>query len=83
MVQQTIMENVLCLIGFSGDDPNFLNWIGWVRDNLGKNTPPIYFCGFVSSTQRRMLEARRITPIDFSPLFPDYKYPGILKHKKR
>lgn len=82
MVQQTIMENVLCLIGFSGDDPNFLNWIGWVRDNLGKNTPPIYFCGFVSSTQRRMLEARGIIPIDFSPLFPEYKYPGMLKHKK-
>ncbi|MDM5040964.1 SIR2 family protein [Bacillus sp. OR-18] len=82
MVQQTIMENVLCLIGFSGDDPNFLNWIGWVRDNLGENTPPIYFCGFVSSTQRRMLEARGITPIDFSPLFPEHKYPGVLKHKK-
>ncbi|WP_095021692.1 SIR2 family NAD-dependent protein deacylase [Bacillus thuringiensis] len=82
MVQQTIMENILCLIGFSGDDPNFLNWIGWVRDNLGENTPPIYFCGFVSSTQRRMLEARGITPIDFSPLFPEYKYPGVLKHKK-
>ncbi|WP_342719876.1 SIR2 family protein (plasmid) [Bacillus paramycoides] len=82
MVQQTIMENVLCLVGFSGDDPNFLNWIGWVRDNLGENTPPIYFCGFVSSTQRRMLEARGIIPIDFSPLFPNHKYPGVLKHKK-
>ena len=82
MVQQTIMENILCLVGFSGDDPNFLNWIGWVRDNLGKNTPPIYFCGFVSSTQRRMLEARGIIPIDFTPLFPDYAYPGTLKHEK-
>jgi SIR2-like domain len=36
LVQQSIMESTLCLIGFSGDDPNFLNWIGWVRDNLGK-----------------------------------------------
>ena len=34
-VRQAMMETVLCLIGFSGDDPNFLHWSGWVRDNLG------------------------------------------------
>ena len=33
-VQQAMMETVFLLIGFSGDDPNFLNWSGWVRDNL-------------------------------------------------
>ena len=31
MVRQAIMENVLCLIGFSGDDPNFVRWVGWVQ----------------------------------------------------
>lgn len=36
-VQQALLENVMCLIGFSGDDPNFQNWIGWIHDNLGKN----------------------------------------------
>ncbi len=81
-VQQSIMENILCLVGFSGDDPNFLKWIGWVRDNLGKDTPPIYFCGFISTTQKRVLEARGITPIDFSPLFPDSEYPGAMKFQK-
>jgi hypothetical protein len=81
-VQQSIMENILCLIGFSGDDPNFLNWIGWVRDNLGNDTPPIYFCGFVSPAQKRTLEARGIIPIDFTPLFPEEDYPGNLKYKK-
>jgi hypothetical protein len=25
LVQQSMMENVFCLLGFSGDDPNFLN----------------------------------------------------------
>src|SRR6266404_1844068 len=59
-VQQAIMENVLCLIGFSGDDPNFLYWTGWVRDNLGEATPPIYLCSLteVSAAQRRVLKSR-------------------------
>jgi hypothetical protein len=39
IVQQSIMENAFCLLGFSGDDPNFLHWTGWVRDNLGTSTP--------------------------------------------
>ncbi|WP_409405709.1 SIR2 family NAD-dependent protein deacylase [Priestia megaterium] len=81
-VQQSIMENTLCLIGFSGDDPNFLNWIGWVRDNLQQETPPIYFCGFISAAQKRSLEARNIIPIDFTPLFPEETYPGVTKFEK-
>ncbi|ELY4757268.1 SIR2 family protein, partial [Cronobacter sakazakii] len=48
-VQQSLIENTLCLIGFSGDDPNFLNWIGWIRDNLGtENSPKIYLIGLFS-----------------------------------
>ena len=35
IVRQAMLENTLCLIGFSGDDPNFLQWIGWIHDNLG------------------------------------------------
>lgn len=72
MVQQSIMENLFCLLGFSGDDPNFLNWIGWVHDNLGSATPPIYLCGFLnlSNSQRRLLESRNVVPVDLSPLFP-------------
>ncbi len=30
--RQIFIENELCLLGFSGDDPNFLQWSGWVRD---------------------------------------------------
>ena len=70
-VQQSLLENTLCLIGFSGDDPNFLNWIGWIRDNLGKeNSPKIYLIGVLnlSSGQRKLLEDRNIIPIDLSCL---------------
>ena len=45
LVQQSMMETTFCLIGFSGDDPNFLHWSGWVRDNLGSNAPRIYLVG--------------------------------------
>ena len=39
-VLQSLLENTLCLIGFSGDDPNFLQWIGWIRDSLGHESSP-------------------------------------------
>ena len=67
-VQQTLMENILCLIGFSGSDPNFLQWIGWVRDNLGEAMPSIYLIGRMdlTSAERRVLEAKRIIPVDLS-----------------
>lgn len=75
-VQQSIMENAFCLLGFSGEDPNFLSWIGWVRDNLGASTPPIYLCGLLnlSNSQRRLLESRNVVPVDLSPLFPTVEW---------
>jgi hypothetical protein len=68
-VQQSLLENTLCLVGFSGDDPNFLNWIGWIRDNLGKdNSPKIYLIGILSLTlgEKKLLENRNIVPLDLS-----------------
>ena len=65
-VQQAMMETVFLLIGFSGDDPNFLNWAGWIRDNLGPSAPKIYLAGYLklSTHRRRMLEDGNIVPID-------------------
>ena len=67
-VQQAMMETVFCLIGFSGDDPNFLHWSGWVRDNLGNTAPKIYLAGWLelSVHRRRMLENRNVIPIDLA-----------------
>lgn len=65
LVRQSMLENVFCLIGFSGDDPNFLQWVGWVRDMLDQHALPIYL--FInrpmSFGQRKLLEARKITPV--------------------
>ncbi|GKV95854.1 SIR2 family protein [Pectobacterium aroidearum] len=74
-VQQSLIENTLCLIGFSGDDPNFLSWIGWIRDNLGsENAPKIFLVGLFSfnEAQRKLLERRNIVIVDIS-LLGDFK----------
>lgn len=72
LVQQAIMETTLCLVGFSGDDPNFLAWSGWVRDELGPDAPPIYLCGLLNLTtaQRMVLDRRNIRVVDLAPIFP-------------
>lgn len=69
-VRQVFIENALCLIGFSGDDPNFLQWIGWIRDNLQERAHNIYLVGHLGLTtsKRRYLESLNISPIDLTPL---------------
>lgn len=65
-VRQVFVENELCLIGFSGDDPNFLQWIGWVRDNLQSNARRIYLVGVLnlSAAKRKYLESLNVASID-------------------
>lgn len=66
-VQQTLIENILCLVGFSGDDPNFLQWIGWIRDNIGKDlASKIYLIGVFnfSTAQINLLHSRNIIVIN-------------------
>lgn len=81
-VQQSMMETVFCLIGFSGDDPNFLHWSGWVRDNLGQTAPKIYLAGWLelSPHRRRMLENRNVIPIDLAQHPRANEWPDGLKH---
>jgi len=66
--RQVFIENELCLLGFSGDDPNFLQWAGWVRDRLSSRARRIYLVGALnlSSVKRRLLESRGISPIDLA-----------------
>lgn len=80
-VQQSLLENTLCLIGFSGDDPNFLNWIGWLRDNLDKCITKIYLVGSfsLSNSQIKLLDKRNIILVNLANdyhealnLFVDY-----------
>lgn len=36
LLRIAMLSGTYCLIGFSGDDPNFLSWLEWVRDILDK-----------------------------------------------
>lgn len=70
-VQQAMLETRLCLIGFSGDDPNFQKWMGWIRDNMGECCPIIYLIGIydkLNEPERRLLENRQIIVVDISCL---------------
>lgn len=70
LARQVLLENELCLLGFSGNDPNFLEWSGWVRDQLGPAARPIRLIGVldISPSRRRFLEKLNVTPIDLAPL---------------
>lgn len=73
LARQVFIENELCLLGFSGDDPNFLEWAGWVRDQLGGGARRIYLAGYLNLAppKRKFLEAHNIAPIDFAPWVQD------------
>lgn len=68
LVREAVMETVFVLLGFAGDDPNFLEWTGWVRDVLGSHAPRIFLCGLIdtSPAMRALLDLRGVTPVDFS-----------------
>lgn len=66
-VRQSLIEGLLCLVGFSGNDPNFLGWIGWLRDVMGENIAPIYLVNVSSNlheSEIRLNQQRGISIID-------------------
>ena len=69
-VRAALTENILCLIGFSGVDPNFLAWTGWLRDELQGSVPKTYL--FTSEEmkpfQRQLLEDRHIIPVPITKI---------------
>lgn len=37
LMRISLLKGSLCLMGFSGDDPNFLAWVDWVKDILDES----------------------------------------------
>ena len=73
-VQQALLENMFCMIGFSCEDPNFVSWIGWIRDNLGKsNAQKIYMISVdtVAEARKRLLLEQNIIVIDLQELWSE------------
>ena len=83
-VQQAMMETVFLLLGFSGEDPNFRQWLKWVRKNLGASAPRIYLAGWLrlSKSRRRELREKNVVPIDLARHPKAGKWPEPLRHQK-
>ena len=66
--RQALMETVFLLLGFSGDDPNFLRWSEWVQKELGSSAPKIYLAGWLNLARdvREHLEETGVVPIDLA-----------------
>lgn len=70
-VRQSLIENLFCLIGFSGDDENFLSWIGWLRDVIGKESVMCYHITYSEDkhdSEASLMQERGITPINLKRL---------------
>src|SRR5699024_2043635 len=76
MVQQSIMETTFLLIGFSGNDPNFREWMKWVRENLGNHMPKIYMITYEEEEEEKeeLLNEQDITLIDFKEVYNETKF---------
>ena len=81
-VQQAMMETVFCLIGFSGTDPNFLEWSRWVNENLGDSAPRIYIAGWLelSAEDRKQIQSRNVIAIDLAQHPKAAQWPKHLRH---
>jgi hypothetical protein len=78
LVQQSLIENTLVLIGFSGEDPNFQAWSGWVRDELGHHAPRIYLVTLdIDHASKRYLEKKHVNVVDLAQIVPPT--PGTTK----
>lgn len=73
-VQQSLLENVFCMLGFSCEDPNFINWIGWIHDHLGKSSSPKMYMVTIThipEAKQKLLFERNIILIDLESIWPD------------
>lgn len=66
-IHQAFIEDTICLIGFSGDDPNFQIWNYWINNSTNYFEHTIYFISAdqISQSERNTLHSYNILPIDY------------------
>ena len=77
-VRQALVESIFCLVGFSGDDPNFTSWQAWLRDVMGEYAGPSYLitCDkHYDDSFKTLMKQRGVEVINFSEIdeLDDYK----------
>ncbi len=68
-VRDSMAKNYFCLLGFSGDDPNFEKWASWVHQNLEGSGPKIFLAGWLALEADRVKYLQRqlnVATIDLS-----------------
>ena len=71
-VKHCFTVNTVCLLGFSGDDPNFKNWLGELLDHFGKRKYQKIYTFLLKDPhpyQEDYLRSRNIVPVVLSRLF--------------
>ena len=65
-IQNTIVRNTLVLIGFSGNDPNFIQWLGWVKDALNDKQRKVFLLSLdtVSEASRITFNNKKVDIVD-------------------
>lgn len=85
LMKISLLKGSFCLIGFSGNDPNFLMWINWVKDVLNKNNKEsnnkhIFYIhvgnDLIPEDKLLLLNNHYITPIILNSIFPEAKNPS-------
>lgn len=77
-VRQALVESIYCLVGFSGDDPNFTSWQAWLKDVMGDYAGPSYLitCDkHYDDSFKTLMKQRGVEVINFSEVegLDDYK----------
>lgn len=70
-VRQALVESIFCLIGFSGDDPNFTSWQGWLSDVMGDYAGPSYLItcdAHFDDSFKKLMEHRGIEVLNLQEL---------------
>lgn len=70
-VRQSLIENLFCLIGFSGDDPNFKSWYGWLRDVMGQQIAPVYLITYnpdLHDAKKKLFSKQKIDILNLADL---------------
>ena len=83
-VQQAMMETVFVLVGFSGDDPNFLNWSDWVQKNLGEAAPRVFLAGWLglsADARECLLRCRKVVAVDLARHPNAQRWPDHLRYR--
>lgn len=78
LMRISLLQGTFCLFGFSGDDPNFISWIKWVRDILIRNNEVIK----KDNEKNKELESMKIFLITVDAIIPSReKLQFYLNHK--